>query len=175
MLPIPEILRRINWLYHFTDTRNIPSIRGLNGLWSRRALNESEIAHNPGGNEISFSADQQSGMDDYVHLCFLNKHPMQYIATADGRLQSTTWLWMPAAPVFEIEGVMFSLGVSNKTGVRIAPVAEAANEIDYEVLFTHMDWKDPDIQKRRKHAELCEVLVPRHLPIRYFERSVPNG
>jgi hypothetical protein len=33
-----ELLKRITWLHHFTDTRNLPKIKELGGLYSRHQL-----------------------------------------------------------------------------------------------------------------------------------------
>ena len=34
---------------------------------------------------------------------------------------------------------------------------------------------DPEINARLRHAELCEILVPKHIPLKYFEKYFPNG
>jgi hypothetical protein len=80
-------LKRVGWLYHFTDSRNLRLIRELNGLWSTAKLREMGIEFYSGGNEHSLDADQMFGMDEYVHLCFTTKHPMAYLATKDGRIE----------------------------------------------------------------------------------------
>jgi hypothetical protein len=40
-----------------------------------------------GGNQWSLDADQASGMDEFVHLCFMTGHPMLNHAINDGRIQ----------------------------------------------------------------------------------------
>jgi hypothetical protein len=46
--------------------------------------------------------------------------------------------------------------------------------IDYEVLYTRTDWRDPVIQQRLAQAERCEILVPRFIPLELI-RNFPNG
>jgi hypothetical protein len=44
-----------------------------------------------------------------------------------------------------------------------------------QVLYKRTDWHDPEIKARLDRAELCEVLVPKHVPLKYFEKYFPNG
>jgi hypothetical protein len=46
--------------------------------------------------------------------------------------------------------------------------------IDFEVLYTRTEWRNPDIQKRLQQAEKCEILVPRKIPLEMI-RNLPNG
>ncbi len=56
---------------HFTDEANLASIR-KHGLLSMRQLKQRGIEiPAPGGNQWSQDADAASGMDAYVHLCFV--------------------------------------------------------------------------------------------------------
>src|SRR3954470_14809416 len=65
--------------YHFTDTRNIASIKSQGGLFSLRQLRQRGILPTaPGGNQWSHEADERLGLDSYVHLCFLDQHPMEW-------------------------------------------------------------------------------------------------
>jgi hypothetical protein len=171
-----ELLKRITWLHHFTDTRNLPSIKKLGGLYSRHKLKEmGSDGYHAGGNQWSLDADELFGMEKYVHLCLRTNHPLEHIATQDGRIEKTAWLYIDAASVFKHEEVLYSYGVSNKSGMKICPIEEAAKDIDFQVLYTRTDWHDPDINARLRHAELCEILVPKHVPLKYFEKYFPNG
>ena len=168
-------LDRITWLHHFTDSRNLPSIKALKGLYSMANLRKMNVAnHYPGGNEWSLDADLGCGMDEYVHLCFRTNHPMEHIAKNDGRIQRTSWLYIKPS-VLELKGVLFCPGVSNKSGMTTHPISEAATMIDYEVLYTRTNWSDPAIQARLHDAELCEILVPNFVPFKYFAEYFPNG
>lgn len=171
-----ELLKRITFLFHFTDTRNLRSIRDLGGLYSRHELNKmGRDGYYTGGNRWSLDADEMFGMEKYVHLCLRTNHPLEHIATQDGRIEKTAWLYIDAASVFTHEGVLYSYGVSNKSGMKICSIQEAAQDIDFQVLYTRTDWHDPEINARLRHAELCEILVPKHVPLKYFEKYLPNG
>ncbi len=69
---------------------------------------------------------------------------------------------------------MYSAGVSNKSGVQLHTIDEAKRLIDFEVLFTYTDWRNPSVRDRLLNAEKCEVLVPNHIPLEFI-RNIPNG
>jgi hypothetical protein len=149
--------------FHFTDTRNIPLIQ-QHGLLSRSEMAQREIqCPAPGGNQWSFDADALSGMDQYVHLCFRKKHPMEYMAKADGRIETSRFLLIEP-DVLLIPGTKLTSGVSNKNGVAVGdPIAMLPN-LDWEVLYLRTDWRDPAIQSRLRNAEKYEVIVPSTIP-----------
>jgi hypothetical protein len=157
-------LRRIPELFHFTDVRNVESIQ-QHGLYSRAALRRMGLLDTVhcGGNEWSERADELSGMDQYVHLCLRASHPMEYRAKSDGRIVASRFLRI-SPEVLETNGVLFSLGVSNKSGIAFSPIKDAATLIDFEVLYERTDWNDAHIRERLHVAEKCEILVPRHIP-----------
>lgn len=167
-------LTRVRWLFHFTDTRNLPQIRQAGGLYSTAKLREMGIEFKSGGNQWSLDADRMFGMDQYVHLCFSGNHPMEHIAKMDGRIEKSVFLLVDAA-ILKVDGVRYCPGVSNTSGIEICTIQEAADRIDYDVLYTWMPWNDPAVQTRRQAAEKCEVLVPDHVPMRYLEKYFPNG
>jgi len=69
---------------------------------------------------------------------------------------------------------MFTGDVSNKAGVTIHSLEEAMGMIDFEVLYTRTDWRDPQIKERLLEAEKCEILVPDFIPLELI-RNLPNG
>lgn len=127
-----------------------------------------------GGNQWSLEADEMFGVDRYVHLCFRKNQATEYYARKEGRIDKTLWLAVDPSAL-KIEGVMFSYGVANASGAKICPILEAANDIDYEILTAPIDWNDEEMKARLRSVELCEVLVPDFLPLKYFERFLPNG
>jgi hypothetical protein len=164
----------IKSLYHFTDQRNLPLIRELKGLWSAPSLKGAGHAvPAPGGNEWSQTADVEFGVDDYVHLCFCTQHPMEFLARQEGRIQTSVFLDINPL-ILQKPGVLFTPGVSNKSGMSKHPIADARELIDFEVLYSRTDWKDAAIQARRKTVEKYEILVPRHIGLDMI-RNFPNG
>jgi hypothetical protein len=148
--------------YHFTDERNLCSIRE-HGLLSMRELRQRGISPVAGGNQWSLDADLRAGMDAYVHLCFLRQHPMEWSARQDGRIERSRFLRVEPE-VLTLPGVMITDQVSNKSGVLPKPADDMIPGLDFKVMYTRTDWKDPAIQARRQRAKLYEILVPTTVP-----------
>ncbi len=165
-------LRRfsVTCVYHFTDERNIPLIRQTDGLLSLAELRRRGIEPPaPGGNDWSHEADARVGVDEYVHLCLFNEHPMEFRAREDGRIRNTRFLQIQPA-VLHCEGIRFTQDVSNKAGVRLLTLEEAVQALDFSVIYDRTDWRDPQVQERRKLAKKYELLVPSHIPLTLFHR-----
>ena len=167
-------LLRIPHLYHFTCRRNLASIKEMDGLYATALLRSLGLKFFPGGNQWSLDADEIAGMDEYVHLCFTKNHPMEMLAREDGRITSPVYLEIDRRVLYE-EGVRFSPGVSNKSGVSTFTIAEATEGemIDYDVLYKYMQWGDPQVQARRQAAEKCEILVPNYVSLSFI-KNLPN-
>lgn len=149
-------------VYHFTDTRNLPSIREK-GLLSMSELKRQQIENTPGGNQWSLDADRQSGMDQFVHLCFFRDHPMAYVAQQEGRIQNIRYLRIDPTIMLH-EGAQITDRVSNKRDAVALPAKDMVQKIDWQVIYTRTDWKDPAIQARLKIAKVCELLIPCNVP-----------
>ena len=69
----------IRYLYHFTDIRNIPSIKRHGGLFSWYYCKNNNISIPcQGGDYDSRELDKKYGLQDYVRLSFCDDHPMAY-------------------------------------------------------------------------------------------------
>jgi hypothetical protein len=170
----PFALYSVTSFYHFTDRRNAASIRELGGLYSLAALRELGVEiPAPGGNDWSHDADKRKGLDRYVHLCLRTNHPMEFVARREGRLVQPVYLQI-SRDVLEVEGLMFTADVSNKSGVQILSLAEAFEKMDFEALYAPTRWNDPDFMQRLRQAEKYELLVPNHVPMKFI-RNLPNG
>jgi ssDNA thymidine ADP-ribosyltransferase, DarT len=165
---VAKTLDQIPRLYHFTDRRNLVSIRAQGGLHPLSDLVKRGVnIPAPGGNQWSRDADELKDMNRYVHLCFRGNHPMEFLARQDGRIGDSIFLEIHPS-VMQYAGVMFTPDVSNKAGVQAIPIAQAAELIDFEVLYTRTDWSDQAIQQRLKQVEKYEVLVPCHIPLTHI-------
>jgi SRSO17 transposase len=67
-----------------------------------------------------------------------------------------------------ISGTKITLDVANKTTTSLLDVSSGSDQIDWEVLVTRTDWKDPAVQERLKKARKCEILIPNIVPITYI-------
>ncbi|MGP0076217.1 MAG: DarT ssDNA thymidine ADP-ribosyltransferase family protein [Bryobacteraceae bacterium] len=168
-------LARVTWLYHFTDSRNVPLIRELGGLWSTAKLREMGVRFYPGGNQHSLDADRMFGVDQFVHLCVSMEHPLAYLAKNDGRIEKLQWIYIDDAQgIFELEGARYCPEVANKSGVSHYPIEVARESFDVEAL-SYLDWKVGNNYARRQAVEKCEILVPDHVPLKFFEERLPHG
>lgn len=149
-------------VYHFTDIRNLPLIRE-HGILSMKQIQQRGLITVPGGNQWSRDADKQFGMDRYVHLCFFADHPMAYLAKQEGRIENARYLRIDPRVILH-EDAKITDRVSNKKGADPKPAREMFTKIDWKVLYTHTDWKDPAIQARLKIAKVCELLIPDSVP-----------
>jgi hypothetical protein len=162
-----EILKRHRFkFFHFTDTRNLPSIRE-SGLLSMKSIRANQVVVAPGGNSWSLDADRRTGMDDFVHLCFFNEHPMEFLALKDGRIQESRFLRI-SPEVLLAGGVLITDMVSNRADANPKPAEEMIDKLDLEVIYTRTDWKDPKIQMRLRAARRCEILVPKSIPLKFI-------
>jgi len=170
----PFLRYGVTAFYHFTDRRNLPAIQEHGGLYSLAKLRERKIdVPAPGGNDWSHQADERVGLDRYVHLCFRANHPMLFRAMQDARIAVPIYLEIHP-DVIRVDGVMYTDDVSNKAGVEIRTLDRARQTVDFEVLYTRTNWKDPEIQRRLQQVEKCELLIPDHIPLDLI-RNFPHG
>jgi ssDNA thymidine ADP-ribosyltransferase, DarT len=166
---------RIRDLYHFTDKSNISNIRWHGGLYSTARLRQIGGEFSAGGDEASLALDIRSGMDQYVHLCFRLKHPMAGRVKERKPSANLFYLTIDRAILY-LPGVMFATGVGYANDARTVTLAEAIeqNLIDFHALYAWTNWFDPEAQAKRRAAELCEILIPDHVPVAFI-RNLPNG
>jgi ssDNA thymidine ADP-ribosyltransferase, DarT len=153
--------------YHFTDTRNLPSIRALGLLRLAELKRRGIVVPAPGGNEWSQEADVRRGLDEYVHLCFFDEHPMEYRARGARHIDKTVFLRV-APDILEIPGVLFSPGVANKNGVVPVTLDEAVAQMDFEAMHERLDWRDAAVKERIKTTRKYELLVPADIETRFL-------
>ena len=165
---MPNFTRYISTLYHFTDRSNIPCIREHGGLLSLAKLEEFVIdVPRPGGNDLSHRLDRRFKGHQYVHLCFLDEHPMEYVARKDGRLPNPVFLTVHPS-ILETPGILFTEGVSNKAGVPLID-RQTANEVfDFDVMHGRPNFRDPETMRRVQSARKYEALVPDQVGIKYL-------
>jgi hypothetical protein len=102
--------------YHFTDRKNIDSIRER-GLLCTSELRRLGLLENvtTGGDTNSLNSDRQKGTDQFVCLCFTDNHPMSHIASVERNLSP---VYLKIDPeVIKLPGVMITNAASNQNGV----------------------------------------------------------
>ncbi len=167
-------LRRIAFLYHFTDRRNLDLIRQRGGLFPLAELEDAGLEiPAPGSDEGSRLVDRRRNLHRYVHLCFKSNHPMEFIARQEGRIGDSIFLQVHPK-VIHWKGVLFCPGMANTNGITFHGIDVARGMIDYDVLYSRTNWSDPQVQQRLQAAEKYEILVPRAIPLDLI-RNLPNG
>lgn len=151
-------------LWHFTDSRNLPSIRSAGGILSLSLVKERAVGTvHHGGNHLSHELDEALGLDKYVHACFTNDHPLEAVARRDGRIQNTRWLKINLN-VLDIPGVRFTSVVANRAGAQLLTEDDAIGAIDFEGIFNFMDFQIPGNRERKNSAKKAEILIPHFVP-----------
>ena len=168
-------LLRVPHLFHFTDVTNLAGIRRLEGLFSTAMLREMGEEFLPGGDQDSLALDSGCGMDKFIHLCFDVRHPMAHRLKERKPDAELIYLKIDRA-VLHQPGVMFSTGVGYANNAETVSIADASERglIDFRALYSWTDWRDPEAQRKRRAAELCEVLVPDYVAITFI-KNLPNG
>lgn len=155
---------RFDGVWHFTDRKNLESIQ-KHGLLSLAETQRRGIPIPvPGGNPLSHRLDCKNGLDGYVHLSFTDDHPMLFVAqNYESRILNPVWLKMDLSVLSE-KGVLFTPGIANATNMPRLTHEQAAKRLDFEALYAPLDWKDPEVQKRRNAAKKSGILVPNCIP-----------
>jgi hypothetical protein len=170
--PLAQILR----LYHFTDVRNLPMIKKLDGLWSTGKLRNGKAEFFPGGNDLSLKQDVAVGMDYYVHLCWDRNHHMEKNIRERDKDIRLFYLEIDRLLLYE-PGVVFTPGVANTSGMPKYSVQEAVDGemIDYDAINKRIGpLYQAGPQARRQKAERSEILVPERVAMKFIT-NFPNG
>ena len=149
----------IHSLYHFTDRRNVDSIRS-HGLLSLEACRKRGIeVPRPGGNTISQDQDHRNGFGNCIHLSLVKRSKMLGQATADERKLSPVWLEI-SSRVAIWKRTRFDIGNS----ARYRP--ETGSElVDLEKIFA-------DGRPNCPFLGQAEILVCSSIPVEFI--TFPN-
>jgi hypothetical protein len=150
-------------LFHFTDSRNIASIR-QHGLLSTRTITEQGLQAVTGGDAGSLHVDRQKGLDALVSLSFCRSHPMAHVAQQEGRIEEVRILTVCPSVLLR-DGVLFSDRVATANDATIAAANQMISRMDLSATYQRLDWSTADGQQRRSAAEKWEALVPGVIPV----------
>lgn len=152
--------QRIRYLYHFTDSRNLASIKEHGGLFSWWQCEKRRIGiTEPGGSQLSRRLDQSKGLQDYVRLSFNARQPMMYVASRDGRVQGPTILKIDPSVIY-LESTLFSDVNATDSEAHVGGDLEAFKQVRFGIA-TGQYWNGYQ-QKRLFQAE---VLVKSRVPL----------
>lgn len=155
---VQEAQKNRRRLYHFTDGRNVASIK-LHGLLPTEELQLREIEAITGGNRVSLGLDQANGFDRYVRLSFCRSHPMAHVAVQRGSIQDVR-KFSVCPSVLLRDGVRLSDAVAIANDAKIGTAEEMIEQIDWHATYKLQGWHIPENQARRYAAEKWEALIP---------------
>lgn len=160
----------INCLYHFTDRRNLPSIKKLGGLYSWQWLDTNNIRYLYSDYSDSHRMDNARNLQNYVRLSFCKTHPMAYRKWADSKNSgdSTSDRFDPVLLEIELDILDDNVLISDKNAVDnnaiIKPGFSSLNLVNFEaVKMDTCESSNPNFKNRQ-----AEVLIPTRVPIEYI-------
>ena len=153
----------IHYLYHFTDKRNIPSIKRHGGLFSwYYCMNNNINIPCQGGDSDSIVLDKKYGLQDYVRLSFCNDHPMAYRLEKSG---SDIIVLRIKIDVALLKDTLFSdINAADKLHQHGGNL-EDLKRVNFEATKKHYVSKDDKDFKPHQ----AEVMVKTFIPLRYIE------
>lgn len=153
----------IRYLYHFTDRRNLDSIRRNGGLYSWYYCENHNIdIPYPGGGEQSRSLDRWHGLQDYVRLSFCDDHPMAYRLQQDGY---NLVLLRIKIDVALLEETQFSDINAADGAHHHGKTMDDLKRVDLSATQQHYVSSSSPIFKKHQ----AEVLVKTFIPLEYIE------
>lgn len=156
----------VRYFYHFTDKRNLESIRKIGGLYSWQYCEDHniEIAR-PGGDSTSRSLDRRHGLQDYVRVSFCTDHPMKWILEQQGY---DMVLLKVKIDVACLEGTLFSdINATDNNHHHGGTLADL-QRINIPATQQNFVSRESDIFKQHQ----AEVMVKTFIPLEYIE--MPN-
>ena len=146
----------IKYLYHFTDSVNLPSIQ-QSGLMCASQLLSSSIPARLNSDESSRKLDQTSGLGNFVRLSFCEKNPMMFISKKEGRISNPVILRIKLEVVSR-PGVIFSDCNATRRDVNLS---ESPDIVRFEIVKAKSCFAIPELLR---HFFQAEVLIPSPLP-----------
>lgn len=152
----------IRYFYHFTDRRNLESIKKHKGLYSWKYCDTHGITIPfPGGNSDSRRNDIRHNLQDYVRLSFCEDHPMSW------RLQQCGYdlvLLKIKADVALAENTLFSDINAAASAHHHGGSLDDFNRVDLRATQARRVRNDSPIF----HKHQAEILIKTFLPIEYI-------
>lgn len=162
-------LHGVKYFYHFTDERNINSIRKLGGLYSWYYCSQHGIEiPNPGGDSQSRNLDTRYDLQDYVRLSFCNDHPMAFRKHKEGARLVLLKIKIDVAAFRDTAFSDMNAADSDHTHGSELKDLQRVDIGATKKSFVRRD--DPDF-----HTHQAECMVKTFVPIKYIENiSHPN-
>lgn len=160
----------IDRLYHFTDRDNIESIIRNGGLYSWAECERRGIAvSKPGGDGLSRRLDSRDGLQDYVRVSFVSRHPMMYVAMNDGRISNPVVLEIDPEVACWSDSLYADCNAT-RNGANVGGTLDDLGRVHFPAVKTPEYF---DLDESEQPFFQAEVLVKSHIPLRYI-RNIGN-
>jgi len=156
----------IKSLYHFTDSRNIESIKSANGLYSQNECENRNLKVVYASDPLSRQIDGSKNMDDYIRLSFVNKHPMLFSCMKQNRIIIPRILEINMDVLFWKVTILSDKN-STCNSSKIGGDLLSLLEIKFDIINTYTQYyRVPEEEKPYYQAE---ILVKKHIPIEFIK------
>lgn len=153
----------VRFFFHFTDKRNLKSIKENGGLFSWKFCEDHNLRIiNPGGDATSRILDTKHHLEDYVRLSFCTDHPMAWRLKQSG---SELVLLRIKVDVAWFQGTLFSDINATDNHHHHGPTLDDLKRIDINA--TRMRYLPNTSDFFKSHQ--AEVLVKTHVPLEYID------
>lgn len=171
--------KRIAYLYHFTDIRNLNSIKAKGGLYSWDYCGRNGISiPSPGGDQTSRSLDLRHNLQNYVRLSFCDDHPMAYSkwnrenrATTIVLLKIDLRVILLGTPVFSDMNATDNKchhGTEIEDLKRIDLDATQENYVSRNIRETDDSGEEKVVPNPKFKLHQAEVLIKDHVPLKFI-------
>lgn len=156
--------RGIDYLYHFTSRRNVPSIESLGCLMSWFDLDQQGIIYTPSSDSKSRDLDRKFRLERYVRLAFEPRPKMYWSVTLQKRVEDLEVLSIPIDWLEACQHILFSKGNACS---HTAVVGEHPHILPDDLLSMA---SKSTIEKMESFNLQAELLVYGTLPITFNQR-----
>lgn len=148
----------ITSIWHFTDKSNLSSIEKY-GIHSLRSIISHDIdVSRFGADRLSHELDTRYGLDKYVHLAFIDDHPMYHVALRRGSIKNPVWINIDISVLFE-RSTVFSDKVANSSYAQLFGINEVERKISFERMMIRGNTQS------RREARKAEIMVANKIDV----------
>lgn len=160
---ILELLRfnNIECFYHFTDFRNLESIRRYGGLYSWLYCENNGIKiPKPGGDSSSRNLDVNHRLQDYVRLSFCKDHPMAF--NVHHRSGANLCLLAISPKVASFKDTLFSnINAADNDEKHGGQLADLKSLVNFDAVKREYVRKDDVIFKEHQAECMVKTFLPK--------------
>lgn len=150
--------RNIKALYHFTDSRNIPSIKTSGYILSQKEVIRNNLNVVYASSPDSRARDASQGLSDFVRLSFVKSHPMMYSAMTAYGIKPKVLEINPL--VILLPDVLISDQNALTKGANIGTSATDLANVHFNLFASHYLSLNDTMSKSYYQAE---ILVPKKI------------